>query len=198
MSLARFRKSETEASEVMNVRKLATIAGVLLPFTVCVPALTLGQTQRSFDHFLSGLTQCEMTTEFQQFRNSLNRRVKDARGRIDHNVKVLMPVNLEKKIFLNAVEISGDGEYRKVDVPLSGTWKGLELRRITFYFGNENGIRSVFVSFNANMFEIQQRLQRDIEKGIARSKALSVKDPDLPTFDVGFTKDGGVYCDESN
>lgn len=178
--------------------KKLVLLGAIVSMPIFATTNAWGLRQQSFDHFLFGLPQCQMNKEFDQFRNSLNRHIKNARGSIDQSVKVIIPENLNQYILVSSAKISGDGEYRKVEVPLLGIWNGLELKSITFYFGNENGIKSTFVNFNASVSEVKARFERDIEVGIARTKAMLARDPDMSVYEVGLGKDGSVYCDESN
>ena len=69
-----------------------------------------------------------------------------------------------------------------VSVPLQGTYRGLPVSRLDFELGNENGMYTVAVVFDAPVKTVESKLGAEVAKA---RKALPRKFPDrVPSIEI--------------
>jgi hypothetical protein len=139
------------------IRAVVVAAGLFL-CAVATPAAA-----QSFDRFLSGLSRCELTPEFEAFWRGIAAKYgnsHDAKSaRVKPGVRVPVPASLRSAIVLERAtsRIPGGQGYTQVSVPVQGTWLKAPLRDITFYLGNENGISLIAVNFAAPAGQVRAK-----------------------------------------
>ena len=76
--------------------------------------------------------------------------------------KVNLPVQFARVFGKAKVEKRDIAGYRRVTIPLTGTYRGLRTQQLTFDMGIENGISVVSISFFAARQEVESVLGKDL------------------------------------
>ena len=146
----------------------------------------------NFDAFLAGTdAACEVSQTFSDWRAGLA--AKHVPGAAEAPL-VRPPTDIAAAI--GAVTAIDVGDHVRMTVPLDGTFRGLKLTRVVFYFGKENGIFGWALEFAEPSARVKQVLGKAVAAG--NTKMAKTNEAGASTgFDF---KDGRValFCDFSN
>ncbi len=166
----------------------------LLP-TVAVLSLAVVAPVRAapaFDAFLSGMdSACEVTQAFADWRSGLAAEFVAGTAAAP---AVRPPPDVAPSIGV-ATSIDA-GDHMRVTVPLDGTFRGLKLARVVFYFGKENGIFGWALEFT----EAPARVKKVLGKAVAKGNAKLARTNEAgASTGFDFTKGRvALFCDFSN
>ena len=164
----------------------------LLCLAVPLVAPVSARAGASFDGFFEGMdAACEVTQTFAEWRAGLA--AKHVPGAVAAPL-VRPPADIAAAI--GAVTAIDVGDHVRMTVPLDGTYRGLRLTRVVFYFGKENGIFGWALEFA----EEPARLKQVLGKAVAAGSAKMAKANEAGAS-TGFDLENGrvaLFCDFSN
>lgn len=164
----------------------------LLCLAVPLVAPTSARAGANFDAFFTGMdAACEVTQTFAAWRNGLA--AKHVPGAVAAPL-VRPPADVAAGI--GPVTAIDAGDHVRMTVPLEGTYRGLKLTRVVFYFGKENGIFGWALEFAEEPARLKQVLGKAVEAGNAKMAKAEES-----TASTGFDLDNGrvaLFCDFSN
>lgn len=166
---------------------LAGLAGIALlatPVTVRAGAV--------FDGFFSGIDDgCHPSKAFQSFEKGLVARFTPP---IRRDAPISPPSELAGSI--GAPSAVDKGEWVEVAVGLTGTWRGLAVKRLVFSLGKENGIHAWAVEFAVPAEAVTATFGERVDA----SNARMAKENTETEASTGFDFEGRValFCDYSN
>lgn len=172
---------------------------ILSSFRALAVALPLGlaavspaAAQAVLDDFLAGLDAgCTRTDAFQAWQDGLVATHVPQNGVTARSVD-LGPVAAA----IGPARAVDKDEWVEVSVPLSGTFRGVAVRRLVFSFGKENGIYAYALEFAAPEAEVRAAF----EARVKASAAMLPKGDDgmVTTTDLDFGGRAALFCDFSN
>ncbi len=172
---------------------MRSLTRVAMAFAL-VLAATPGFAGPAFDAFFAGLdAACTRTPAFEAWQAGLAARNVPAAAPAPERAP---PADVAPGI--GAVTPTDAGDHVRVSVALDGTYRGLRLTRLIFYFGKENGIYGWAVEFAETPDLVRRILGAAVEKGQRR-----LARPNESGFEpsTGFDFDNGrvaLFCDFSN
>lgn len=118
----------------------------------------------NFNAFLAGLDKaCARSADFEALQTSLSAKY-GAGG--DSRTAIVVPPSLGTAI--GAVTSDEVGDHIRVNVALDGTFRGLKLSKLVFYFGLENGIFGWAVEFAEPADRLRKTLGNAVTRGNER------------------------------
>lgn len=146
----------------------------------------------SFDAFFAGMdAACEVSPQFADWRSGLAAKfVPGAAG----TAPVAPSADVASSI--GPVTSIDAGDHMRITAPLDGTFRGLKLSRVVFYFGKENGIFGWALEFA----EEPARVKKVLGKSVAKGNAQMARTNEVGAS-TGFDFAKGrvaLFCDFSN
>jgi hypothetical protein len=134
--------------------------------------------QASLDAFLDGFQKgCSGSQDHQEFVASLGERYTSS-GQLTN--PIVAPQDIRRT--MGRIKVANRGNYMRIVVPVSGTFKGLSVSELEYELGNENGIHTEAVIFSATPRKVRQVLGQDIKQG---RLTLAEKFPDrVPSLEI--------------
>lgn len=145
---------------------------------------------------LAGFERCHANAAFKAFEESVMKRYSNDFGakvaRDDSRIAIKVPAVLQGA--LGPARSTLKPDYTEVSVPLKGQFSGLAVRAVIFHFGNENGIGSRALAFEAPLAVVRERFAKGLA---AAQKAQSTREVAV-TFKVEADPAPAILCDFSN